>query len=209
MANFALDRIWLVYNKVFTAAHAILTPNGINLGERPITLDISQEPEINAFASSNDHNDRVQINLALSELISDSPSELAFIIGHELAHIVQFRLGRSVFVSDNSELDADQMGLLFSLAAGFDPYAGAGALAKMEMASNRADLVSQRFLDHYDIHRSLNTRIAAMFDLLVAVCSDAEYRSFCGMYKSLIHPHFPDVAPLRGPAPPSREPTKE
>jgi Zn-dependent protease with chaperone function len=129
------DRIWLAYTKIFNAAQTLARDNlGVDLSNPPVRLRIDPTPVINASASSD--ND-VQINLALSELISDSPGELAFIIGHELGHIIQFRKGAPLFLP-NPEIDADQLGMLFCLAAGFDPYSGAGALAKMSMANNQS-----------------------------------------------------------------------
>lgn len=121
-------QICLVYRRVFSAAQSTLA-GIVDLNSPPIALDISSDRVINAFATGDGR--RIQINLALAELISDSPSELASVVAHELAHIVQVRTGRLTFVPTNRESDADQMGMLFCLAAGFDPYAGAGALAKL------------------------------------------------------------------------------
>jgi hypothetical protein len=90
------------------------------------------------------------------------------------------------------------------LAAGFDPYAGAGALAKIAMASGQAGLVAQLFDDLTDIHTSINTGLAIMFDVLKAVCSDPQIKDFCAQYKSIVHPSFPSGTPLFSPQPPVR-----
>lgn len=190
------DRIWMCYWKVLDAAQRVVGPAlGIDLYSPIVELRIDGAREINAFASPQNI---IQINLALSQLISDSPSEMAFVIGHELGHIIQFRT-RTNILHQNPELDADQMGMLFNLVAGYDPYAGAGALAKMSMASGASGLLSQILIDHFDIHQSSNTRIQGMFDLLRAICSDQNFASFCTQYKNLIHPNFPNNIPLSTP----------
>ncbi len=107
-----------------------------------VKLDISEDPVINAYGGP----DGIQINLALAELLADSESELAVLIGHELGHVYQFRTGKRIF-DPNRELDADVWGLFLSLLAGYDPYAVAGTLAKMVMANGQADLQSQYTLE--------------------------------------------------------------
>ena len=186
------DRIWLVYRKVLWAAQTVLTPNGVNLA--PVRLDISYEPIVNAMAK---RDGTIQINIALSELISDSPSELAFAVAHELGHIVQYRTGIFAFYPDNPEFDADQWGMLLSLVAGFDPYASAGTLAKLSMATGDASLISQAFDSlSGDLHGSFNTRIDNVYNVMVAICSTPDYASFCSLHKGGVHPHLPPAAPL-------------
>jgi hypothetical protein len=87
--------------------------------------------------------------------------------------------------------------MLVSLAAGYDPYAAAGALAKLSMASGKAGLLSQFYDDlSSDPHYSFGTRIENVFDLMLSICADPDFASFCSQYKDLIHPHFPPGAPL-------------
>src|ERR1051326_7977979 len=88
----------------------------------------------------------VQINLALSELVSDSPSELAFLVGHELGHLAQSRSGALTVLMPNDlahvEPDADLIAMILVLNAGFDPYGAAGAIAKLGLANGSPGLVS-------------------------------------------------------------------
>jgi hypothetical protein len=194
------DRIWLTYSKILNAAQSAFGPVlGVNLLNPLVELRIDGSPEINAFASGGNW---IQINLALSQLISDSPSELAFAIGHEIGHIIQARTGRRIIDTSNAELDADGWGVLLNLVAGYDPYAGAGTLAKLSMASGSAGLVSQVIADHFGVHRSMNTRMSEMFELLRIVCALPEMSGFCADYKRVIHPNFPPSAPLAAPRPP-------
>jgi Zn-dependent protease with chaperone function len=161
-----------------------------------IELVINGDREINAYAGGGK---MVQINLALAELISDSESELAFVIAHELGHINQQRTRNLTVWADNAEFDADAWGLMLSLAGGFDPYAASGALAKLEMASGRAGLLTQ-FEQQMsaDVHKSFNTRLQNVYDLMVAVCGlTPANKAACDGYKDLFHPHLPDAAPLK------------
>lgn len=192
------ERIWLVYLKLLDAAHQLASGIGTDLTSPAPVLNISSDSIINAFASPNG---TVQINLALSELISDSPSELAFAVAHELGHIVQYRTNRLVFNS-NAEFDADEYGMLFSLLAGYDPYAAAGTLAKLSMASGQAGLVAQVF-DNIsgDLHGSFNNRLAAVYNTITTLCQLPQAASFCAQYKQIVHPHFPVGVPLSEPRP--------
>jgi Zn-dependent protease with chaperone function len=195
-----VDRIWLIYWKVFNVARQLaMSQFGVDLTAQPAThLIISPDQVINALAFPNG---TVQINLALSELISDSESELAFAVAHELGHIIQFKTGQDktgkyVFNS-NPEFDADEYGMFLSLGAGYDPYAAAGALAKLSMALNEAGLVSQLF-DNYngDLHGSFNNRIAAVYSTIKELCSLPQVSQSCALYKSIVHPHLPPTTPL-------------
>ena len=150
-----------------------------------IEIEVSYEREINAHATE----DGIQINMALAELISDSESELAFTIGHELGHVYQFRTGTQGF-SSNRELDADAHGLFFSLLAGYDPYAGAGALAKLEMASGRADLDSQYVQEITSAHLSFNTRLDHIYETIQEIC-DINDSTICERFDALYHPNVP------------------
>jgi hypothetical protein len=191
------DRIWLVYMKVLDASRRLAASGlGTDLTVNPPQLIISADPVINAFATPPN---TVQINLALSELISDSPGELAFAVGHELGHIVQFRTNRLVFNADR-EFDADEYGMFFSLAAGYDPYAAAGTLAKLSMATNDASLISQLF-DNIsgDLHGSFNQRLAAVFATISALCELPAATQSCAVYRDTVHPHFPPSVPLAKP----------
>ena len=151
-----------------------------------IELEISYDFEIQAYGGR----DGIQINIALAELLADSESELAFIIGHELGHVYQSRTGEQRFNPDNRELDADVWGLWLSLLSGYDPYAGAGALAKLEMANGRADLDSQYLQQITSVHGSFNERLDYIYDTIVDICKEQQVA--CNSYRKFFHPHFPE-----------------
>ncbi len=163
------DAIWLAFIMTWNAAQGI-----DEVFTQPIELRIDGTREVNALAGNGEY---IQINLALAELISDSPSELAFAIGHELGHIYQQRTGLLIFEQANREADADFWGTLISFAAGYDPYAAAGTLSKLAMATGTSSLVGQLFEDlEADVaHRSFSTRITTVFSQLVATCRVPEF----------------------------------
>ena len=174
--------IWNVFSQLRAAvASEELIPDPYS-----IELEISYDFEIQAYGGR----DGIQINIALAELLADSESELAFIIGHELGHVYQFRTGEQRFNPDNRELDADVWGLWLSLLSGYDPYAGAGALAKLEMANGRADLDSQYIQQITSVHGSFNERLDYIYDTIVATCKEAQ--AACTFYREVFHPHFPE-----------------
>lgn len=144
------DRIWLVFQKALEAAK--LRYPAANWDTPPVTLKIDPRlygrdgrDVINAFSSTDGS---VRIPYSISELISDSQSELGWIVAHEVGHQVQFRNGKLQYDPSNVETDADIIGLQLCLDAGFDPYAAAGALAKMAMVSGTSGLTAQTATDH-------------------------------------------------------------
>ncbi len=190
-----VDRIWLVYRKLLAAAPAAVAGLGINdvnlnaLGV--VHLVISPEQVINALGRPG----VVQIDLSLSQLISDSPSELAFIVGHELGHVAQFQHRTTLKVAD-AEQDADLFAMTLMVLAGYDPYGGSGALAKLSMVSGRAGLLSPTFDDLTDPPSSFAARQSSMFSTLTLACAQSALTGFCGADKAFVHPNFPSTAPF-------------
>jgi hypothetical protein len=183
------ERIVTAFSKLHAAAETIFP----DVFRPPVKLKILLDKEVNAYASGGEE---VGVYLALSELIGDADSELAFVIGHELAHIWQHRTGQR---SIEPELEADAVGTILLLAAGYDPYAGAGTLGKLQIASRIQGLLGEA-LRQEDIHRSFATRIQTAYETLRTACSfNAELQRLCQQYKSLVHPHFPDHLPLEVP----------
>lgn len=189
------ERIWKVWQKVLNASGSL-----VSFGTTPpsLVVDFSTD-KINSFAAPAQNEVHIFMNLA--ELISDSESELSFVVAHELGHIIQARIGKLVFVPSNIEFDADQYGMLLSLVAGYDPYGAAGALAKLAMASGDAALLNQNFdnlvsLAGIDPHGSFNNRLAVIFASMQQMCTIPQAQNFCAQYKGLIHPHLPPIAPL-------------
>ncbi|MBZ5579430.1 MAG: M48 family metalloprotease [Acidobacteriia bacterium] len=207
------DQINTAFVRLVSAYQTYLAPQTSipGFGAAP-QLVMSSDTSTNAINARAASGTTVQINLALAELIGDSPSELAFVVGHELGHIYQQRTGEFVWypagsVPDYIEWDADVWGLLSSLIAGYDPYAGAGALGKLGMATGTANLGTQLWEDLQtatDAHGSFSTRIDNLTRFLELACGSSQaWQSYCSQYKAGVHPHFPALpsVPLMAPRP--------
>lgn len=190
------DQIRLGYQKLLRAAPSALAALRIfnvdlnALGA--VTLTISPEQIINASAQPGG----IQIDLSVSQLISDSPSELAFIVGHELAHVAQFQHRANLSVPSDAEQDADVFAITLMTLAGFDPYGSAGALAKLNMMTATPGLVAPDFDNLMDPHASFTARLATMLSTVSQACAQPALTAFCGAYKPVIHPNLPATAPI-------------
>ena len=185
------DEVWYVFHSIQRIAKPLI-------GDPNVYLTIITDRTVNAYARNGEE---VGFSMGLAELIGDSRSEIAAVIGHEFGHIYQQRFGVTAF-DNNKEHDADFWGLLLGLFAGYDPYAAAGALAKLSMATGRAALTDQIFEDIpvADAHQSFNTRLSKLYDKITFLCS-GQAKEQCQNYKTLVHPHLPDVSPLSRPTP--------
>jgi hypothetical protein len=208
------EQIDKAFRSVVAAFQAIAPPGVPGLpsfGPVP-QLVISPESDsnaINAFAAGGN---TVTVNLALAELISDSPSELAWVIAHELGHIYQQRNGGLKVWNADVEWDADIWGALIALAGGYDPYAAAGTLGKLGMATGTANLGVQLWEDlllPVDAHGSFSTRIDNLTVSIQEVCAlSPAIQASCSNYKQVVHPHFPALptVPLARPKVPIASP---
>jgi hypothetical protein len=188
------ERIWKVWFKILNVALSKYP-----LGTPPDLIIDSTTTQVNAFAVPSKNEVHIFQNVA--ELISDSESELGFVVAHEMGHIIQARINKLAFFPTNIEIDADQYGMLLSLLAGYDPYGAAGALAKLAMASGTSGLLDQNFdnlaaIVGFDLHGSFNNRLAVIFIDMQLLCATPEAASSCGLYKGIVHPHLPPGAPL-------------
>jgi len=187
------ERISKVWQKVLGVAAA-----NFPLGTAPRLVIDPSVGQINSFANTSLNEVHIFMNLA--ELISDSESELAFVLGHELGHIIQTASGGLQF-SSNTERDADGYGLQLALGAGYDPYGGAGALAKLAMASGTPGLINPGFDNIQanlgtDPHSSFLDRLGVILQTAQSVCLLPQNPAVCSMYKATVHSHFPVNAPL-------------
>jgi hypothetical protein len=195
------EQITTAFTRLVNAYQTALS----DFGDTPqlVVSDETDSNAINAFASGGN---TVTFNLALAELLGDSPSEIAFVVGHELGHIYQQRTGKTIFYTD-IEWDADGWGLWMAMAAGYDPYAAAGTLGKLGMATGTANLGVQQWEDSQlaqDAHGSFSTRIDNLTSMIESVCgSSTQNQNACDQYKSAVHPHFPSLPSVPLLRPPS------
>ncbi len=194
------EHIWKVWAKLLFAAPQLIPPTGvINLRTEPDLNVTFTNSTINTYADTAKNTVHMYMNLAM--LTSDSDSELAFVLGHELGHIIQAQAGRQAFNSTNAERDADAIGIELAILAGYDPYGAAGALGKLFMASGTAKLIDLSF-DNLGTHglnpqTSFQDRLGAIYGEIQAICAIPGFPPFCSALKTIEHPEFPHSAPLR------------
>jgi len=195
------DRISLVFSKLWNATRTIaqLSPTlsgfGTTIPELRIVTEIPGSFGSDRIQAQGGQN--ITITRGLSELISDSPSELAFVIGHAMGHVFQSRTGRQAFDSD-AELDADSWAFILSTLAGFDPYGAAGALGKLAMATSGVRLTQQFEAQAApDANRSFTARLNTLVDRITAACRIIP--ASCTQYRNVVHPNLPPVAPALAP----------
>jgi hypothetical protein len=194
------ERILKVWFKVLNAA--------VDVGMSPAPKLVIDYTGGQLNSSADTANNAVHLYMNLAEFISDSESELAFVMGHELGHFLQRQTGQSAFVPTDAEQDADEFAVALSLSAGYDPYGGAGALGKLTMASAQAGVVAQNF-DNLttDPHTSFSKRLSVLMANLQTLCVSTTWQSVCSALKEEYHPDLPTAAPLMvprrvvGPAP--------
>src|SRR5690606_17372700 len=132
----------------------------------------------------------------------DSPSELACLIGHEIAHIIQQKSGYKPILGFTPRLehDADAFGMLLAMKAGYDPYGAAGFLGKSAMTLGSAPNIWQILSDDLTTHGSFVSRLSNIHNLLTTLCNI--HPGTCAAYKLNFHPNFPPYMPLqKGPSP--------
>ena len=187
----------MIWNAFYSLVKALNNLPGAEVGQPQ--LKFYGDNVINAFYDP--ATNTVGIELGLVELLADSPSEVAWVIAHELGHAHQHLTGTYSF-DPNPELDADQFSLIGLILTGYDAYASGGALGKLGMVSGRTSLVDQNFDNiqatlGIDPHTSFTNRIGLIMDAIQTVCSYPDIVSFCQLLHGIFHPHVP--APLRSP----------
>lgn len=158
-----------------------------------VQLVISTDPLADANASTTDGT--VRISLGLAELLESEPSELAFVIAHELGHIFNARNGFPV-----NEPFADSFGMEAVLLAGYDPYGTGGALGRLLFVAQRGFLVIG-FDDLTDPQQSFTTRLNTLYGELITICNNEQNNSLCSDERRILHPHLPGVLAVPAPSP--------
>lgn len=105
-----------------------------------LTADLTCDIKVNLVASERlgafAGNETISMTSETNKLLSDD-GEMAFVIAHELAHVVR---GHAPAKADSigrqqMELDADELGIAFLLRAGYGQESAASAIRKLDAAS--------------------------------------------------------------------------
>lgn len=134
------QRVFRIYSRILAVSHYREAQN--------LKLLILGVPDFNAIALGGGN---VVVYEGLARLLSDD--ELAYVIGHEIAHNAAGHISESeayryakdisskhsegfnIAFTNINEQEADLIGILYSALAGFDPYASATIWEKMEKLS--------------------------------------------------------------------------
>jgi len=137
------------------------------------TVVMAEKPEFNAYADPVNH--IITVNSLTVRILYGDRGELAFVIAHELGHIqdvncqargIAQRLSGTA-LQRMCEAAADQIGMQYILAAGYNPFEPAGLMGKLLMVDpNQGSvfgIVLGRFVsDHpVDVDRIHHLALAA------------------------------------------------
>jgi len=143
-------------------------------------------------------NEQVTMYMSLVEITGDSDGELAFLMAHQLAHVIQCRTsGCKVAVDShmagNYEWDADEMGMMISTSAGYDSYSAAGAFAKLQMGNGQIGMgmmqngaVVWEDMMSTDPHGLFAGRINNLYQVQVRMCTNPQFQAGCQAYKNIM-----------------------
>jgi len=146
---------------------------------------------------------QVTMYMSLVEMTGDSDGELAFLMAHELGHVIQCKMKGckvpmdSRFGSDY-ESDADEIGMMLSTSAGYDSFSGVAAYAKLQMGNGTQimnmgggmmgsaivweDITSGSPQGYFAGH------INMMFTVQQNMCNNPAFPTGCQAFKNLMHP---------------------
>jgi hypothetical protein len=146
-------------------------------------------------------NQQVTMYMSLVEMVGDSDGELAFLMGHEMAHVIQCRTNGCKIPVDSQmandpESDADEIAMLLCTSAGYDSYSGAGAYARLQLGNGQVGMgmMGGGSTTVWEDMMSTNpqglfaSRINMMYQVQQRMCSNPMFSTNCQAYKNMMHP---------------------
>lgn len=195
MPDDQMSRAMRVWGRVLGVAHQL----GYNVNPE-LTLAPGAGPGgiANAMMDGSG-NGRVTMYMSLVEMTGDSDGELAFLMAHEIGHVIQCKTtGCKVPVDTRMgadyESDADEFGMMLSTSAGYDSYSGAAAYAKLQMGNGQASMGMMGSATVWEDMTSNNPqgffagRINMMYSVQGSMCTNPAFPTGCAAFKSLMHP---------------------
>lgn len=143
--------------------------------------------------------EQVTMYMSMVEITGDSDGELAFLMAHELAHVIQCRAAGCKTAMDpqmagDYEGDADETGMMLTTSAGYDSYSAAGAFAKLQMGNGQmggmmpGGAVVWEDMMSTDPRGFFATRISKMYQVQARMCGNSQFQTNCQAYKNFMHP---------------------
>lgn len=144
-------------------------------------------------------NGQVTMYMSLVEMMGDSDGELAFLMAHEIGHVIQCKttgckMPMDMRMGTDYESDADEIGMMLSTSAGYDSYSGAAAYAKMQMGNGQVSMGMMGSATVWEDMTSSNpqgffaSRINMMYQVQQRMCSNPAFPTGCQAFKNLMHP---------------------
>jgi hypothetical protein len=145
-------------------------------------------------------NQQVTMYMSLVEMVGDSDGELAFLTGHEMAHVIQCRTNGCKVPVDSQmmndpESDADEIAMMLTTSAGYDSYSGAGAYARLQLGNGQAAMgMMGGGTTVWEDMMSTNpqglfaARINMMYQVQQRMCANPMFSTNCQAYKNIMHP---------------------
>ena len=146
--------------------------------------------------------EQVTMTMSLVEMVGDSDGELAFLMAHEMAHVIQCRTnGCNIAIdpqmANDPESDADEIAMRMTTSAGYDSYSGAGAYARLQMGNGQVGMGAMgggsatvwENMTSNNPQGLFATRINMMYQVQQRMCSNPMFPTTdCQAYKNLMHP---------------------
>ena len=148
-------------------------------------------------------NPQVTMFTSLVEMAGDSDGELAFVMGHEIAHVIQCvtkgcKIATDPQMGTDYESDADEMAMMLATSAGYDSYAGAAMYAKLQVGNGQVSMGSGMMgggsatvwedITSNNPHGFFAGRINMMYQIQQRMCTNPSFSLNCSEFKSLMHP---------------------
>ena len=195
MPDDQMSRAMRVWGRVLGMAHQL----GYNVNP---TLTLTPGTASGGIANammSGSGNGQVTMYMSLVELTGDSDGELAFLMAHEIGHVIQCKTGGckvplDMRMGSDSESDADEIAMMLATSAGYDSYAGAAAYAKMQMGNGQVSMGMMGTATVWEDMMSNNPqgffagRINMMYQVQQRMCSNPAFPTGCAAFKNLMHP---------------------
>lgn len=200
-----MARAMRVFGRVMAMAHQLGYKVDPQLTLLPGTTSNGMANAMGGLAANG--TDQVTMYMSLVEMAGDSDGELAFLMAHEIAHVIQCRTNGCTVAMDpqfagDYEGDADEMGMMLSTAAGYDSYSAAAAYAKLQMGNGQAaaghmggggmgqmgsanvweDMMSN------DPHAFFAGRIDNLYTIQQRMCGNSQFSINCQAFRTLMHP---------------------
>lgn len=145
-------------------------------------------------------NEQVSMYMSMVEITGDSDGELAFLLAHELAHVIQCRAKSCKTALDpqmggDFESDADETGMMLMTSAGYDSYSAVGAFAKLQMGNGQmggmmgGGAVVWEDMMSTDPRGFFAARINNMNQVQIRMCGNPQFQMNCTAYKGFMHPN--------------------